>query len=70
MGNADRWTTLYLQPESHDGVLASNLTVSNVEDRDAELEFMCIIVNGKCTCIFYSTYYFEGQTKVFTPLRR
>ncbi|KAH3810473.1 hypothetical protein DPMN_138867 [Dreissena polymorpha] len=44
---------------SHDGVLTSNLTVSNVEARDTELEFMCIL---------YSTQYIEGRSKVFTSI--
>ncbi|XP_052215542.1 uncharacterized protein LOC127834027 [Dreissena polymorpha] len=47
------------QIDSHDGVLASNLTVSNVEARDTWLEFMCIL---------YSTQYIEGQSKVFTSI--
>ncbi|XP_052219119.1 uncharacterized protein LOC127836514 [Dreissena polymorpha] len=47
------------QIDSHDGVLASNLTVSNVEALDTELEFMCIL---------YSTQYIECQSKVFTSL--
>ncbi|KAH3810534.1 uncharacterized protein LOC127834028 [Dreissena polymorpha] len=47
------------QIDSHDGVFASNLTVSNVEAQDKELEFMCIL---------YSTQYIEGQSKVFTSL--
>ncbi|XP_052255131.1 uncharacterized protein LOC127860860 isoform X2 [Dreissena polymorpha] len=47
------------QIDNHDGVLASNMTVSNVEVRDAELEFMCIL---------FSDQYFEDQTKVFTSL--
>ncbi|KAH3810300.1 hypothetical protein DPMN_138690, partial [Dreissena polymorpha] len=43
----------------YDGLLTSNLTVSNVEVRDTELEFMCI---------HYSTQYIEAQSKVFTSI--